>query len=117
MARKRAGESEAAAQSPAVAFGPGDDVPPIPPGDPLTWNLADWLAGTGIAVDKLTEAIGAAAERHGTAGIPLKVLQRIWLEHTNPAQVQSAITAVLVGIAMTVQKGRGPHGHAGVELA
>lgn len=108
---------DAPAEPPAVAFGPGDIPIEVPPGDPLTWNLADWLAGTGIAVDKMQAAIGEAAARHGHAGIPLKVLQRIWLEHTNPAQVEQAILTVLVGLANVVRTGKGPHGHAGAELA
>lgn len=116
-ALEQAAEDAAPADPPAVLFGPGDIPIEVPPGDPLTWNLADLLAGTGVAVDALQAAIGEAAARHGHAGIPLKVLQRIWLEHTTRAQVEQAILTMLVGLASLVRTGRGPVGHAGAEMA
>lgn len=117
MARKKKNAEAAAVEPVGVLFAPGEEPIEVPPGNPLEWPIADWLAASQIPVDAITAALAEAAARHGAAGIPLKVLQRIWMEHTSTAQRERAILSVLVGLVAVVQTGKGPVGHAGVEMA
>lgn len=118
MARKRKSEDAAAElASVRVVFAAGEDPIEVPEGNPLEWTVGDWLAASQIPVDAIADALAAAAARHGAAGIPFKVLERIWLEHTNPAVREQAMLRVLIGLVNVVQTGRGPVGHAGAELA
>lgn len=96
---------------------PPDDLPELPPGDPLGWTVEQLVTVSGMPIEKLLATLRTAAEHSGAAGISLKVIERMWLENTSPEQRALVFRLIGTGLARTVLAGRGPHGHAGVELA
>jgi hypothetical protein len=119
MSKRPKAEAVAApVAEPVAGDAPVSIAPPdIPAGNPIDWTVEQWLAANGVAMDKLRADLAAAAARNGIAGITAGAALSIWNAHVGPAQLASAFAQVAVGLASTVQKGRGPSGHAGAELA
>lgn len=91
--------------------------PSIPPGNPLTWTVEQWLAATGVPVDKIGEELARLASQSGPAGIAWLALKNIWEANTSPAQREAGVRFILQGLAELAVTGKGPTGHAGAELA
>lgn len=103
--------------TPAEVVDDGDMAPTIPPGNPLTWTVEQWLAATGVPVDKIGEELARLAAQSGPAGIAWLALKNIWEANTSPAQQEAGVRFILQGLSELAMRGEGPTGHAGAELA
>ena len=103
--------------TPAEVVDDGDMAPTIPPGNPLTWTVEQWLAATGVPVDKIGEELARLAAQSGPAGIAWLARKNIWEANTSPAQQEAGVRFILQGLSELAMRGEGPTGHAGAELA
>lgn len=104
------------AVAPEAAMTTGEP-PALPEGDPLGWTLEQWLTAMGVAPDKIREELAKQAESRGAVGIPAKLALNIWNQHVTAAKLAEGATLVVAGLVKLAADGKGPHGHAGAELA
>lgn len=93
------------------------EVPEVPPGNPLTWTVEQWLAASNVPVDKISGELARLAEQSGAAGLPWQLIQNVWTANTTNTQREEGVRYILQGIVSLVQTGEGPVGHAGAEMA
>jgi hypothetical protein len=93
------------------------DSPTVPAGDPLGWTVEQWLTAAGVPLDKVREELAKQAESRGAVGIPAKLALNIWNQHATSAKLAEAGLLVVQGLVKLSTEGKGPHGHAGAELA
>lgn len=104
---------------------PGDEAvaevsasePELPPGNPLTWTVEQWLIAQGVPVSKMSDELARLAAQNGVAGLPWQALLNIWMANTSPSQLEAGTRFILDGLVALAVSGHGPSGHAGAELA
>ena len=91
--------------------------PDVPLGNPLSWTVEQWLAATGVPLDKIGAELARLSAQSGPVGIAWLTLKNVWEAHTSPAQREEGIRLILQGLVQLAATQEGPTGHAGAELA